>query len=48
MPNFDRLLPSVVDKMDVSQDFTDSPRKNLIFFLPDLANGAAKCANATL
>ena len=27
MPNFIWLLQSVEDKMDVSQDFTDSPRK---------------------
>ena len=26
MPNFDWLLQCVKDKMDVSQDFTDSPR----------------------
>ena len=26
MPNFDWLLQCVEDKMDVSQDFTDSPR----------------------
>ena len=29
MPNFDWLLQSVEDKMDVSQDFTDSPRMNV-------------------
>ena len=31
MRNFDLLLQSVEDKMDVSQDFTDSPRICILF-----------------